>query len=616
MPHGSELSESRTGEFEVRLSSVIALFGIKDRIKLVFLIGIQISLSLLDLLGVALVGVIGALSVRGIQSQSPGDRVGKLLDFLSLSDNSLQHQVTFLGGIAALALIGRTILSVYLTKRSLLFLSRRAAILTSDLLRGSLDLNLSEFKAKSSQEYLFALTSGVNTVVLGIVASVVNTISDVSLLLVLSTGLFLVDTNIALASIALFGIVALVLYKLLHKRALILGEKDAEEQILSNMKILEVFEAYREYSVKNRKYFAFKQIQDSRFRLASITAERSFMPNISKYVFESFLVVGAISICAIQFSTQDASRAVGTLAVFLAAGTRITPAIMRIQQNALMLKGSFGPARKTLEVVQRIGRTNGISQDLRPMVIEHGGFEGSLLVANLSFGYPNAPEPAIKGLSISIKPGEQLAIIGPSGSGKSTLADLILGLHEPSEGEIRISGETPSSAITKWPGAIAYVPQTVHILNASVRDNICLGYEADQVDDLLVWNAVRASHLDEFVLSLEAGLDTVIGDGGQGLSGGQRQRIGIARALLTQPRLILFDEATSSLDAKTEKSITETLKKLKGQTTIIVIAHRLTSIEGSDLLLILENGEVRDYGRMTELVRHHPELKSLSESEA
>jgi ABC-type multidrug transport system fused ATPase/permease subunit len=107
----------------------------------------------------------------------------------------------------------------------------------------------------------------------------------------------------------------------------------------------------------------------------------------------------------------------------------------------------------------------------------------------------------------------------------------------------------------------------------------------------------------------------VIGDGGQGLSGGQRQRIGIARALLTQPRLILFDEATSSLDAKTEKSITETLKKLKGQTTIIVIAHRLTSIEGSDLLLILENGEVRDYGRMTELVRHHPELKSLSESE-
>lgn len=590
------------------MRGIVKLFSKVEKAKLSALVMVQIVLSLLDLLGVTMIGVIGALAVRGVQSQAPGDRVSAFLEILRIENQTLQIQVTILGVIVAVSLVGRTVISVFLTKKSLLFLSRRSAKLTSDLLRGALDLSLIDLKSKASQDFLFSLTNGVNIIMLGIVASIVNTISDVVMLLVLSLGLFFVDTTMAIVSMSLFAFIALVLYNLLHKKAVTLGEQDSREQILSNTKILEVFSAYREYSVRNRKYFAFRKIQDSRFRLAVISAEKSFMPNISKYVFEAFLVLGSIIICAIQFSTQDASRAVGTLAVFLAAGTRIAPAIMRIQQSALVVKSSFGSAESTLEFISRISGASPLKEDNRPIVRTHEGFVPRVVLTGVNFNYPGNEKFALRNLNLELNAGESCGVIGDSGAGKSTLADLILGIIDAQSGTVQVSGLSPREAIDQWPGAIGFVPQEIYLTRGSIKENICLGFDQDSVPDELVWDVLNLASLDEFVSDLPLGLQTRIGDGAKSLSGGQRQRIGIARALLSSPRLIVFDEATSSLDNRTEKEITDTLNGLKKLCTLIVIAHRFSTIQNVDKLVIMQSGQITDFGPITKVIGDNPNL--------
>jgi ABC-type bacteriocin/lantibiotic exporter with double-glycine peptidase domain len=191
--------------------------------------------------------------------------------------------------------------------------------------------------------------------------------------------------------------------------------------------------------------------------------------------------------------------------------------------------------------------------------------------------------------------------VGPSGGGKSTLIDLILGLLAPSSGSITISGLTPVDAIKKWPGAIGYVPQEVFIENSTVKENICLGFNPDLVADHLVWDALKMADLTEFVKSLDGELSFKISDGGKNLSGGQRQRLGIARALLTKPKIVIFDEATSALDAETENRVAESILKLTGECTVIFIAHRLSVVRSADMIYYIDKGKIVNQGRFDEL---------------
>ena len=589
-------------------TEIIKLFKRKDRAMLLILLIAQVLLSLLDLLGVAMIGIIGALAVRGVQSQGPGDRVSYILEILKINDETLQVQVSIIGVIVSIALIGRTLLSVTLTKKSLLFLSRRSAKLSSDLLSRALDLNLVDLRTKSSQEFLFSLTHGVNILMLGIVGSAISLIADITILLVLSSGLFLVDTAMALASLSLFATIALILFKLQYKKALYLGERDSREQIFSNTKIIEVFTAYREFSVRNRKYFAFQEIHDSRFRLAKISAERAFMPSISKYTFEVALILGVIIICGIQFLTEDASRAVGTLSVFLAAGTRIAPAIMRMQTNAIGFKSGFGEAESTLETIRRLGNLSSIQVDTRSLVRTHIDFEARVFLSRVNFQYPGSDSFALKNIDFELFQGESCGLVGDSGAGKSTLADLILGVIEPQSGTIQISNLSPREVIQKWPGAIGYVPQDTFLTRGTIKENICLGFDPNCISDEMIWDSLEMASLKEYVKDLSKGIETLIGDGEKALSGGQRQRIGIARALLSRPKLVIFDEATSSLDNRTEREITETLNKLRNDCTLIIIAHRYSTIQGVDKIALMKSGRIVDFGPKNRVLKENPDL--------
>jgi ABC-type multidrug transport system fused ATPase/permease subunit len=215
--------------------------------------------------------------------------------------------------------------------------------------------------------------------------------------------------------------------------------------------------------------------------------------------------------------------------------------------------------------------------------------------------YPEADNPAILDFSLQINPGQVVALVGPSGAGKTTIVDVLLGVISPDMGSVKISGLDPIVAESKWPGALAYVPQDIVITNGTIRENVGMGYPPKNIDDDLVWDALKIAQLDQHVRGLPQGLDTVLGDRGSGLSGGQKQRLGIARALFTKPRLLVLDEATSALDGETEASVSDAIQQLKGGVTVVLIAHRLSTVREADLLVYINNGNLVAMGSFQEV---------------
>jgi ABC-type multidrug transport system fused ATPase/permease subunit len=562
----------------------------------------------LDLIGIAAVGILGALAVSGVESSQPGNRVSAVLEFLQISGQPFQTQAAILGVSAAILLISRTAISAFFVRRTLYFLSRRGAVISADLIAKVLSQPLTAVQSKGSQEILYSVTRGVFTVTMGVIGTVVTLISDFSLLLVLLIGLFVVDPVMAIGTILLFGLVGTLMYWILHVRARELGVQNTELNILSNEKIIEVLSSYRESVVKNRRAYYANLIGKLRLDLANTEAEMAFMPNVSKYVLETTVVIGALLISAMQFLLRDASHAVATLAVFMAAGTRIAPAVLRIQQGALQIRGNIGSSAPTLELIRSLSHLKPESDFENQPRFSHTGFSSTVQVRNISLTYENRPNPAVSGASFDVSPGSSLAIVGTSGAGKSSLADLLLGIIEPDDGEILISGCRPSVAIKKWPGAIAYVPQDVLIVNGTIKENVALGFFARDIDDSKIWQALETARLSEYVKNLPEGIETSVGERGAKLSGGQRQRLGIARAMFTEPRLLVLDESTSALDGQTELGITDSIAGLSGEVTVVIIAHRLSTVRFADRLIYLSEGNLLASGTFEEVRKLVPDF--------
>jgi ABC-type multidrug transport system fused ATPase/permease subunit len=572
-----------------------------DQKKIIAVIVIQVLSGFLDLLAVALIGILGALAVSGVESSQPGNRVSTALRILHLSDNNLQTQAGILGISAALILIGRTVLSIIFTRRALFFLSRRGARLSAELSSRLFAQSLLKIQEKSIQDTLYALTNGVTTVTLGVLGSSVIVISDFALMIVIGTGLFLIDPAIAISTLLLFSLIAFVMHRLMSVRAHNLGTLNAAQTIKSNEKIVEVLSSYRELVVRNRRDYYVAEIGKSRMKVADTLAEIQFMPNVSKYVIETTVVLGAILISGYQFLFNDATHAVATLSVFLAAGTRIAPAIMRIQSGVIQIKSNIGAAGPTLDLIETLGTMESKAYTPKDLSFSHIGFESKVAIDHVSFKYPSQPQKAISDLCLVIEPGMSVALVGPSGAGKTTLVDLILGVVPLDSGSVTISSRSPLDAIQEWPGAISYVPQDVVITNGTILENIALGYPVEEIKIDAIWRAIESAQLTAFVNNLPDGIYTQVGERGTRISGGQRQRLGIARAMYTKPLLLVLDEATSSLDGATESDFTEAIRILKGSVTVIMIAHRLSTVRELDLVVYLEDGKILASGKFEEV---------------
>ena len=579
-----------------------------DQKKIVIVTLIQIGIGILDLLGVFAIGLLGVLSVTGLQSQTPGIRVSTALRILHISESSFQIQVLVISIIAVLLLVGRTVLSVFFTRKVIFFLSRRGAIISANLISRLLSQSLLAVQSRTTQEIVFSVTRGVNIITLQILASAVVLVSDISLLFIMAVGLFVVDPATALGTILLYCVIGLFLHRLMHVRANRLGEENSKLSIQSDEKIVEVIASYRESVVRNRRDYYSREIGKLRLNLANTVAEQSFMPYISKYVIETSVVLSALLIGAIQFVFQDATQAVATLAVFLAAGTRIAPAVLRVQQGLIIIKGGLGAASPTLDLIDSLGDEPIIESVDDTVDIVHEGFVPKIEVTSTSLSYPQNPRPAISDVNLKIPAGAFVAFVGPSGAGKTTIVDVLLGVLTPDKGDVLISGLPPLLAITKWPGAISYVPQDVVISSGTIRQNVALGYPPEAATDEMVMSALKIAQLDKFVSGLPNGVDTQVGERGTKISGGQRQRLGIARAMFTRPHLLVLDEATSSLDGETEASISEAIYALRGSMTVVMIAHRLSTVRNADLVVYLSNGKVLAMGTFDEVRKSVPDF--------
>jgi ABC-type multidrug transport system fused ATPase/permease subunit len=595
------INNYRTTWTDSVLARAVHVLSRQDRRKVLAVIMIQIALGILDLLGVALIGVLGALAVNGIQSRPAGDRVTQILDFFGIAGAQFQTQAAVLGGVASLVLIFRTACSVFFMRRILFFLSRRGAQISANLISKLLSQSILAIHVRSSQEILYAVTTGVSVITLGILGTIVSLISDLALLSIMAFGLFVVDPTIAISTFVVFSLIGLVMYWTTQRRAHILGEESAQFNVQSNEKIMEVLYSYREAVVKNRRNYYSREIGKVRLKLANTAAETAFLPNISKYVIETALVLSALGISAIQFLLQDAAHAVATLSVFLAAGTRIAPAVLRVQQSALGVRSSLGAAGPTLNLIDSMKAVKDLEEVTDNVEIEHFGFIPDITIENMSFSYPKKDSEAVRNLNLRVEAGKFVAIVGSSGAGKTTLVDLLLGVLKPDSGKILISGHDPQSTISKWSGAISYVPQDVMISNGTIRENVGLGFPTNVVTDDLVNSALKIAALDEYVKELVENLDTPVGERGVKMSGGQRQRLGIARAMFTKPTLLVLDEATSSLDGETEASVADAIQNLKGKVTVVMIAHRLSTVKNADLVVYMHNGELIAQGTFNEV---------------
>lgn len=594
-------------------NAIYEAFNLFDRTtkkKLIRISLIQILLGGLDLLGVALIGIIGALSVTGVKSGLPGGRLFNVVSTLGLENFSFQMQIATLGILAVLILVSKTVISAMFTKRILQFLGLQGALLSTQIMKSIFSKSILFSKSRNIQELVYISSNGTNALSIGVIGGVITLLADVSLIIVIGIALVVIDPFIALSIFALFGLVFYALNKATQEKSTYLGRQYAESSIRSNRIFEESIRLFREIELSNHAAAVVSRTLKVRTQLSATAAEVAFLPNLSKYVIETSILVGALLLSAFQFLAQDSSRAIATLAVFIAAGTRIAPALLRIQQGLLVIRNSIGTAISTIRLINDLRNEPDNFSESFPKFARN--FEPKIVATNLTFNFPKSEGTLFSEINLEVKPGSRVAIVGPSGSGKSTLVDLLLGILPPSSGEVFISGSKARDASRIWPGLIGYVPQDVWLIDGTIRENILLGWEGAFSESHLM-RVIQQAQLTQTLGDFPFGLETIVGSGGQSLSGGQRQRIGIARALLTNPRLLVLDEATSSLDSNSENLISKSISELDEDTTVIMVAHRLASIMNFQRVLYLDKGNILADGSFTHVRSRIPDFDNQAD---
>lgn len=584
------------------------LLSRRDRVLLGLITLAQMLTGFLDLAGVLLIGLVSVISVSAVAGTALPAQIQSIIDRFGLQDVDTVTLSAWLIGLAGVALVTKSILSAILARWTLRFLANRQAALSARLVAALLSRPLLEVQASASQDVAFALTIGTQAATVGVLGAASTAVADMGLLVVLGLGLTAIDPMVTIFAVVFFGALAFILQRLLSGWATRMGHEATAVDIESYTAIQEALVSYREVLVSDRRGMYADRIQRLRWRSAEIGADSQFMSLIPKYVFEIALVIGALALAVSQAATKDTAAAVGIVAVFLVAGSRIMPAILRLQVTSLTIRRSEAPASKAFILARELADAPPVDPgSLDPVRIRarlesgHPDFHPSLVLTDVSLTYPGSSHPAIANVSLEAPEGSSVALVGSTGAGKSTLADILLGVIEPQQGASLIGGLPPIEAIRRWPGGVAYVPQEAALVNGTVRDNVALGLPADAFDDAWVWEALERAHLADFLRDGREGLETLIGENGMRISGGQRQRLGVARALFTRPRLLVLDEATSALDAETEQAIAQTLIDLEGQVTTVTIAHRLATVRHCDLVLYIEGGRVVGRGTFDEV---------------
>jgi ABC-type bacteriocin/lantibiotic exporter with double-glycine peptidase domain len=458
--------------------------------------------------------------------------------------------------------------------------------------------------SKSPQYIAGVAMEGANSAVTLSLGQVVNLIVECCSILMLYIGISTFDPSITIPSLLFFVISGWASVRFLTSRTKNAGRENYFLGISSSELVKNIVTGSRELFVSNKQNIVTEQFANQRIRNYQAVRTKALVAVIPKYVSEITMVLGGVLIAALQFGLKDAKEAITGLVVFTALSSRLLPSLLRIQGAVLQIRGSSEATKNFLaEFDEAKVASVSLSSQLPKPETE---FQGNINLVNISARHLGEESFELKNISLTIQEGEFLAIVGPSGSGKTTLVDVMLGIATPTSGNSTISGVQPAHAMRMWPEKIRYVPQDVQLISGSILQNIIWPDPSANRSDMELRQLMQVVELEEWINSLDNGLNTIINSLGTNLSGGQKQRIGIARALYASPQILFLDESTSALDAQTEKEVIEKIVCKMNSLTRVVIAHRVSTIKDADRIVYMENGSIRAVGKYSEIVAQIP----------
>ena len=562
----------------------------------------------LVLAGLDMVGVLSMLPL--MQLITSGSIDGAFLTWISKTAGTTDVSV-LLPLIAGLVLIAFLIKSIgalmfrwWLLGRT----TRVSALAAAALMRRYVLAPYGSHRKRASSEIYRNIndaTGQAASVLLAQVSLVADVVTMTAIILVLAWSSLLATVFAGF----LFGVIVFGVQRLLRRRQVNLGEEVAASSLQAWQSLMPGIEGFRDTRLTASSELFVSRFRAARLRGARAQQQAGILGDVPRYLLEIAFLVAIAGIAVILSVTGAQDQILGVLGVFAAASMRLLPALTRVTANVATTRAGDAGLRimvSALDELDTEGQHEETPQAPTPPT-------GDIVVNEVSFHFPDSTQNVLDGVSVRIPENRTTAFVGASGAGKSTLLDLLLGLLSPTAGDIRCGEQIIDDDLAAWHAGLGVVPQDVFISNATLAENVAFGLERSAIDDDRVREAVRMSLLDEVVAELPDGLDTLLGDRGTRLSGGQRQRVGLARALYRRPNVLVLDEATSALDNATEHEIAQTLQRLQGSMTIIVVAHRLSTVRHVDQLVFLRRGEVAATGTFEQVRAADAEFARLVE---
>ena len=580
----------------------LQLLSARQRSKLWAYLTLQIFASMLDIAGVLVMGLL-VLQIQNMGFSSTSSTTSSLN--WSLPANyfgfSQSESLLLLFLLAVFCFSLKAIAAPFLQKKVLLFLGSLAAIYSQNLTLKLFSQDIIFSQKRTTQESAYILSSASFLTFQGILGSFALVVSEFAIILCILMLLLTFNLSLSLFLIAYFSLIVFSLNRLSKN----IYEKNNkvvnEESIKAITTVQEILKSYREVFVSQKIEHLVKTLGVNLLTSVEARATLTWVSLIPKYVFDTSIVVGITIVGWFTYLVNSAEEAVIFVGLFLLCASRIMPSLLRLNTGIQGIQHCSDASNRLHKLVEEIDNSDAKCAQAKSFLTPYTVEEHLIEVDSLDFNYPGATAVVLDDLSFGIKKGEFLAVVGPSGSGKSTLVDLLIGVIEDPTNSIRIDDATPREKVNSSPGLIGYVPQNVSLFTRSLSENIALGVPSNEINQVNIERAVERAALSELVNSLPFGLNTLVGENGYNFSGGQKQRIGLARAFYTDPEILILDEATSALDAETEHQVSQLLSSLKGKLTLIVVAHRLATVQKADKVLYLGGGGFSALGSFEEL---------------
>lgn len=590
-----------------QLFSLLSDQQIKSFYKLQILV---IIMAFTELLGIASIAPFMAL-VGDITILERGGIFTKLYQASGLSNPIDFLFYAGLGVLAALAV--STIVSMYTTWKLALYGSSVGTEIADRLYTYYMNQDWQFHASGSSAQLTKQVSSEAMRITSGIVQPVMRMNAKVVLAIFISVGLLIYNPLVALGGLVIFILAYFLLYKLVRKTLATNGYKLSQVATTRFRLMNEGFGGIKDVLLLDRSYDFVKRFENSGKIFARAQSVNMSLTQVPRYFMEliAFGTMIGLVLVLVKLHQGNLGAVLPILAVYALAAFKLLPALQQIYGSITQIKGSSAAFESVKDDLLQSNNNKIIKTEAVPVQMK---LEKNITLKNIKFNYPNKSRPAVDGVTMTIPANGVVGLVGSSGSGKSTLIDLLLGLLIPQQGELYIDDICITEDNKRaWQNTLGFVPQSIFLSEGSIAENIAFGVPAAEIDMQQVNKAIELSHLKELMEQLPDGMNTKVGERGVQLSGGQRQRIGIARALYHEADVLIFDEATSALDGITEKIVMDAIHEFSGKKTIVMIAHRLKTVQKCDIIYLMDKGKIVDQGTFEELLNSSNVFKLMAE---